>query len=171
MSKQTLQEILVEARDKGKNGQVHVVGRQSGKTYGATLVIKGGDIVEARCMQQSGQGALDTLITLDIGYVQFLSNSEQAVAGGGSGQVITEFLSRLSEKPRETSTLTQDVQRILEDLYGSQAAEKIRQIAEAYPPAEKPGEFINQCKVLVEMMLGNDKATELFRSLSDQAGE
>ena len=151
MSKQTLQEILVEARDKGKNGQVHVVGRQSGKTYGATLVIKGGDIVEARCMQQSGQGALDTLITLDIGYVQFLS--------------------RLSEKPRETSTLTQDVQRILEDLYGSQAAEKIRQIAEAYPPAEKPGEFINQCKVLVEMMLGNDKATELFRSLSDQAGE
>jgi hypothetical protein len=67
--------------------------------------------------------------------------------------------------------LPQDAQRILEGLYGSKAVKMVREVAEAYPPSENPREFIDQCRALVEAMLGDRKAAELFGSPSKQAGE
>jgi len=54
---------------------------------------------------------------------------------------------------------------LLKDLYGSSAVAKVSVIASTHSPVAQPGEFIGQCEQLAGIVVGANKARDLFMPL------
>lgn len=67
--------------------------------------------------------------------------------------------------------LERDAVAILENFYGSAAEKKVAEVAAQFPPIHKPIHFLNNCKQLLAMMVGADKANQLFGPLYDKISQ
>ena len=65
-------------------------------------------------------------------------------------------------------SLQRDATQILQNFYGSAADKKVAEVAAQFPPHQKPIHFLNHCKQLAAMMVGADKANQLFGPLYDK---
>jgi hypothetical protein len=69
--------------------------------------------------------------------------------------------------PVGSARLKDDATLLLQTYYGNAAGLKVAAIATLYSPTAKPIEFLNACRQLAAILVGEPKAADVFRKLYD----
>lgn len=191
----TLQELcdmILLMKNKGQSGKIYFYSKVNGKLRSGIITISDGKDFNINYMNKNFLSALTELRSLELTLLTLVSCDGMIVECDGSESVNIDIVLQLlkaGNQPEKAAwdaratnpigskdvpsqidrpqliQLQDEARSLLEKFYGSGATIKIDEIASYYPPAEKPREFLDQCKGLAAMMVGADKAGKSFKPL------
>ena len=193
---QELRDMILLMKNKGQSGKIYFYTKANRLLRSGIITISEGRVCNINHLKQNSLAALAELRSLEFTSLMMVPYERMDVGTDGAESLdITVVLQQLETDPQPEAAvgsaratvqpgstvvparidrpvaihLQREARSLLEKFYGSGATIKIDEIASYYPPAEKPREFLDQCKELAALMVGTDKAAKLFKPLYAKA--
>jgi len=176
MSKlQALSNGLESVYEQKRTGKLSVVGKQGKSVKVGTIMVRRGEIVSVKYRDQSDHEALKFLLSIEIVQAIFfpapVPGSENTQDLPSTSSLLQQIGNDAPQIPGGNAIVAQEIDlkgealKLLEELFGAAASQKIDKIAAKYPPTEQPIAFLSSCKRIIEPVFGPAVAEQTLDSL------
>lgn len=171
-----LHDILNGIHEKQGSGRIYLNYENDGKKCSVVLTAKDGELMRARYSSGKSFDSLDEMLSLPVEQVVFMDSR-------GGGHILRkddwipempELLDRLDEslgieisrKVEEyDEQMEEEVSAMMMKLFGPSIVPKLESIKEKYPPQFHAKSFLDKCRELLGIMLGDGKAKQMMEPL------
>ena len=166
-----LHDLLLSVRDERRSGRVYVSQKKQGRTSTMVFIAKDGEILDVTPLSAFEDERFHETEIKRVALIPSAAGQRRNRDAPDMSAVLRKLRSDLGIGDQaadfQTVELKEEVCQVMADLVGSDALRQVDAIAARLPPDKKPGEFLDECKSLVEIMLNPGVAERIFKPMYD----